>query len=217
MEPEIVGLFPTPVYKVKIQTDYSSVFKWMKSLPVRPTMSNVPGPSPERHDVTVNNYLLHEKRCRALREEIEARITDFMKNAFCFTNPGEVTQSWLNTNKPGDGTHQHAHPNSIISGVWYPELPDGHSSIRFHRHRADHGIFEMRPDVTSSDQMPFWSWDWHEIPVAEGELIMFPSYFRHSVAPNNTNKDRYSLAFNSVTRGSLGNAKDLTEFKHSEK
>ena len=33
-----------------------------------------------------------------------------------------ITQSWFNRNHKGMQHHEHMHRNSIISGVWYPQI-----------------------------------------------------------------------------------------------
>ena len=47
-------------------------------------------------------------------------------------------------------------------------------------------------------------------PMNKGELIIFPSWIRHSVPINTKNSDRISLSFNTWAKGSLGTKDDLT-------
>jgi len=35
-------------------------------------------------------------------------------------------------------------------------------------------------------------------------IILFPSFLNHKVMPNETNKDRYSIAFNIIPKGEFG-------------
>lgn len=212
MEREIYGMFATPVSHIKLSQSFSKEIKWLQSQEMRHTMSDVQGPHPDRHDVSKNSYILNDKKMKPVLEVIENEVTLFMKDVLSMAQPGRITQSWVNRNSPGEGTHQHAHPNSIVSGVWYFDMPDGKGNIRFHRHKADHGIFEMRPEVKFSDNMPYWAWDWHEVTPSTGDLVLFPSYLRHSVLPNPANKIRWSLAFNSVPQDYLGTLHDLTHF-----
>jgi len=44
-------------------------------------------------------------------------------------------------------------------------------------------------------------------------LLLFPSYLQHTVSINESQVNRYSLAFNSMPRYQLGMMNDLTELK----
>jgi len=35
-------------------------------------------------------------------------------------------------------------------------------------------------------------------------ILLFPSHLTHAVKPNNSNEDRYSIAFNYILRGEYG-------------
>ena len=49
-----------------------------------------------------------------------------------------------------------------------------------------------------------------QAPVKSGNLILFPSNLFHGVRMNQSNKDRYSISFNTWTLDDLGKAEDLT-------
>ena len=49
-----------------------------------------------------------------------------------------ITQSWLNKNKKGESHHEHVHPNSMVSGVWYPQIHE-----HYHRFNSVVDIKEM--------------------------------------------------------------------------
>jgi ectoine hydroxylase-related dioxygenase (phytanoyl-CoA dioxygenase family) len=43
-----------------------------------------------------------------------------------------------------------------------------------------------------------------DIPVENGEIILFPSQCFHYVKSNPTDKDRISIAFNTFVKGDIG-------------
>ena len=47
----------------------------------------------------------------------------------------------------------------------------------------------------------------------KNHLILFPSTISHSVNPNNSDKERVSLSFNTFIKGYVGTKKRLTELK----
>ena len=47
------------------------------------------------------------------------------------TDKMAITQSWLNKNKKGESHHEHSTPNSMVSGVWYPQIHESLPPIQF--------------------------------------------------------------------------------------
>ena len=68
-------------------------------------------------------------------------------------------------------------------------------------------MLKERPDKRPS---PF-AWKTFTIGFQPGLLLMFPSHFRHSVPPNQTNYTRKSVSMNIVPKGVLGDPHSLTE------
>lgn len=110
-----------------------------------------------------------------------------------------ITESWLNYNHPGQSHHNHKHPNSITSGVYYIDCLEK-DFIRFDREK--HHYIEIEP--TNYDLYNADTWDF---PVFTGDLLLFPSDLAHSVLKNNTNKTRISLSFNTFLEGDISLAR----------
>jgi ectoine hydroxylase-related dioxygenase (phytanoyl-CoA dioxygenase family) len=49
--------------------------------------------------------------------------------------------------------------------------------------------------------------------VKEGTIVIFPSHLEHSVEKNNSNENRYSIAFNFYVRGKFGKEEYELEIK----
>lgn len=135
-------------------------------------------------------------------------INEMVREVYKPTNQLEfyITQSWLNITNTGGWHHEHSHPNSLISGVFYiSTIKD--DRIHFHD-ESDHNRFLQQfptEDFQAFNSSMFW------FGVEQQELVMFPSYLRHSVPKNETKQTRVSLSFNTWVRGSLGSEKSLTE------
>ncbi len=85
----------------------------------------------------------------------------------------------------------HSHPNNFLSAVYYVRTPRGADAINFHDPRSQTGI--IRPPVTeltaaNTDQVMVW--------VANGTLLVFPSYLQHSVDANGRGETCLSVSFN---------------------
>lgn len=107
--------------------------------------------------------------------------------------PSYIEGSWININPPQSYNIKHLHPRSLFSGVYYAQVPDGDcGNLIFHR---DNLVLSYIPDYIVED--------WNDLTsgtatykIQTGMLLIFPSWFEHSVSPNFTGKDRISIAFN---------------------
>lgn len=144
-----------------------------------------------------------------------------LKQALCFGNDNlgydyeeyKITQSWVSTKHPNEGHIEHQHPNSLISGVFYfgditPHTP----CISFLKSRSylNQNIISPRSNNKPPTPYTYTSFD---LKVHPGLLVLFPSWLHHSVPINTSNKVRYSLSFNIVPLGGLGDEWELTEMR----
>lgn len=100
---------------------------------------------------------------------------------------------WININGPNDYNIEHDHQNSILSGVYYIEVPEGDSGD-LHLHRGDVAEYFLGRYRNTG---PFFKTS-ETIKPETGKLVIFPSWTKHSVGRNNTNGERISIAFNLV-------------------
>ena len=114
-----------------------------------------------------------------------------------------ITQSWVNRSGKGESHHGHMHPNSIISGVWYPIIDETLPPIQFQRRDPPQIMLQ-------SDKFNNINSETYFLPLKAGELILFPSNLRHSVPANKYDKERVSLSFNTWPKGSMGSIDRLT-------
>jgi uncharacterized protein (TIGR02466 family) len=87
----------------------------------------------------------------------------------------------------------HVHPFCLMAGIYYIKLPKDSGRLVFENPIQQHD-FVMLPDTVKKFNSVNSGY-WYAEPK-EGDLIMFPSWLRHYVEPNNSNEDRISIAFN---------------------
>jgi uncharacterized protein (TIGR02466 family) len=114
-----------------------------------------------------------------------------------------ITQSWLNYTEPGDMHQRHAHPNSILSGVFYFKAEEGKDKIHFFNDYYRQIVIPSKK-WNQFNNLSWWS------PVKTGDLVMFPSSLVHMVEPTESSETRISLAFNVFAKGYLGDETALT-------
>ncbi len=192
-----MNLFPVPVYFENCNFDYTEEFEFLKKQPNRVNDSI--------RQTSADTFLLRKQELKRLKDWIEITLDTFVKNVYKSQTELYITQSWLNTIGFGGGLSAHHHPNSIISGVWYPEITMKQTpSIYFCNFQKPSNILLNVDDTTlyNSDTM--------YAPIQSGNLILFPSNLFHGVKPNTIDKNRYSLSFNTWTHNDLGSEFELT-------
>ena len=105
---------------------------------------------------------------------------------------------WANINPPGGMNRAHQHPNSLWSGVYYIKAPKNSGHLKIDDPRASAAL--SRPRQKSNNLPPRLYRETHYEPIA-GRCIMFPSWLRHCVDPNQSNDIRISVSFNFLQKG----------------
>jgi uncharacterized protein (TIGR02466 family) len=103
----------------------------------------------------------------------------------------EITGCWATVLARGAAHRAHTHPNNFLSGVYYVRTYPGADSINFHEPRSQASI--IRPPVVA---LTAENTDQVVVKVANGTLLVFPSYVEHSVAANLSADERISISFN---------------------
>lgn len=196
----ILNLFPTPVAFFKYDSELSEEQReFLVNAEQRPNEGNTTSKFRE---------VLDHEMFADLKEFVQDSINSYLKNVISPENEVSlrVTQSWLNYTKKGQWHHKHAHPNSLISGVFYVNADKEADKIFFYKD----GYQQIKFPTKEFNQYNSDSW-W--LPVGTNELILFPSNFTHSVAPVETDETRISLAFNTFPVGNVGHDDSLTGLK----
>jgi uncharacterized protein (TIGR02466 family) len=99
---------------------------------------------------------------------------------------------WINILKPGGVHTAHIHPHSIISGTYYVSVPKGSSALKLEDPRL--GLMMAAP--AKKAKAPREAQSFVYLDPAPGTLILFESWLRHEVPPNQARQDRISISFN---------------------
>ena len=157
------------------------------------------------------NYFL-DKELPLLRRFFEKSINTYSKKVLGVDTQDlnyRITQSWINICSPNASHHQHTHPNSFISGVFYIKVNSGSDKITFINE------FMQKKEIKIEKGVEFNSFnasEWSHY-VRKGELILFPSNLTHYVPPVEGVSDRISLSFNVFPYGILGSEENLTHLR----
>lgn len=103
-----------------------------------------------------------------------------------------VKECWANINEKYAYNQPHTHPNALLSGAYYVQVPEGNPGP-FILMDPRSQPWVMQPEYR--EQHP-GNAQIQQIPPEEGRLIMFPSWLEHSVGQNLSDGRRISLSFN---------------------
>ena len=104
-----------------------------------------------------------------------------------------IVTAWMNKYVTNTGQDYHQHPMSAFSGCFY--LTDG-TPTSFKDPIAVRQYESIIPISRKNADR------YKDLPAAKGNLIIFPYWLEHGLW-NNSPKDRWSLAFNSLPNGRI--------------
>ena len=206
---EIASLFPTPLLRIDIPPELSTACNVFEN-----TEMWLDKESRMEYGLhSKNTYIMDEPECVQLKKFVLDLAKDFAQNTLMYDyEEWTFSQTWVSWKEPGQFHTAHTHPNSVISGVFFSGYgEEGTPAIMFHKNDFQGtGQSIMLKDRQDKRPSPF-AWKTFTVPFKAGELLLFPSHFRHSVPLNKTQYTRKSVSMNIVPKGVLGDPDSLTE------
>lgn len=191
MKKEVIGIFPTPVLLYYFDSQISQQeLDLINSLEKRRNVGN---------SASVENQVLNLPNFTKLKKFIDQCLDDYVQSILMPENDIKLfcTESWINYAEIGKYHHQHNHPNSIVSGVFYFQAEKNKDSIIFSKDEYDQIV--VYPKSLNSFNTKVW-----RVGVETNLLILFPSCLKHEVARIEEERQRISLAFNTFYQGKIG-------------
>ena len=193
---ELLMVFPTPVQIYKYENSIEKELKHIEGVEWKQQVSN-------GNFKTKDSYLTNHEQLKNIISFFKECIDDYCNTIINSDQRLAITQLWANRNPKGSKHHEHVHPNSIISGVFYlrqdPKLPP----IQFSK--SNQHAIKLDPRKYNT-----YNAETFLLPCTAGELILFPSNLRHSVPVNMGEEERISLSFNTFSVDALGSEENLT-------
>ena len=199
---ELLQIFPIPVLITKYEHSIEDEFKFIEKLRYIEQKENGNFKSDD-------TYLLKHNELALIKNFIYESLNKFTKNIYQTKQRLVVTQCLTNKNPPNSKHHEHVHPNSIISGVFYFRQSKTLPPIQFSK-SIQEGI-KLNPEKYNQLNSETFL-----LPMVDGELVLFPSSLRHSVPFNKGNETRYSMSFNTFCIDELGSRDSLTHLNIKE-
>ena len=201
LKPIIHSIFPTPIYTTKMDRGFTK-----QELQFVDNQKNKCSKNSGNIN-TKDNYILNRKEFKNIKKFLDECCKDYLEKIISPKNNIElyVTQSWLNYTEENQHHHQHAHPNSVVSGVLYFDCDKENDKIKF---TNPVGYQQIKPEIKDFN---IWNSETWWFALETGQLVMFPSSTTHQVDTKKGNNTRISLAFNTFYKGTIGSNSNLTE------
>jgi len=192
------NLFPVPISVYDLGEPKKEELKFILNLKRRKNAGNL---------ATEDYYVLQKKQLSTLCKKISTALSEHFYTVYKPKNhlSLRITQSWCNYTEEKQFHHEHHHPNSIISGVYYPQATHPEDKIYFENPNSQ-SVFDIPSEDYNIWNSPSW---W--LPVQTGKLLLFPSNLKHRVESLDfRDNTRISLSFNTFFQGTVGDESRLT-------
>jgi uncharacterized protein (TIGR02466 family) len=148
-------------------------------------------------------YAQLRRRSATFYKAVDQERFQFLHSKFDFdpTIRQEIINVWINLNPNSVTGAPHSHPSATFSAVYWPKCSEGSGNLEFLTPiTANRYTF---PDGSRVKMNAFNSDMWTVAPKV-GKIVFFPSWLFHFVRPNTDDKDRISIAFNSLFENRVG-------------
>jgi uncharacterized protein (TIGR02466 family) len=184
-----VNIFETPIYIENIELDNKSILEYCKKLKKEDegvNLSNIGG----WHSSNLEGKHI---KLQNLFDQIIEKGNIFAKK-IGKKNKINITKIWININNYKDYNQSHFHANCFLSGVYYVNIFEKTGNIIFDNPAQD--LIDSNWDNTDINSFTTVNSSTYSLIPNTGDLVLFPSWLKHRVEPNMTDKERVSISFN---------------------
>ena len=109
---ELLQIFPTPILITKYEENISEETKYVENLKYNYQKDN-------KNFRSTDSYIFKHEPLKKIKNFCRESITKYTEKILNSKQSLVITQCWTNRNPPGAKHHEHVHPNSIVSGVFF--------------------------------------------------------------------------------------------------
>jgi len=190
----IIPIFPEAVlHASKLEVNSNEILNFCKNLSFEKTnfSKNNNSNSYASTNLNVFNELID------LKEKIKKNVDHYLFEVLKYKMNYKFLNSWATKTTPSGFSHSHTHHNTFLSGVYYPV---GHENFKISFLKKDNDFW----DIETSEINLFNIKSLYVDIVDNNTLLLFPSSLKHRIEKNDSDMDRYSIAFNINPKGEIG-------------
>jgi uncharacterized protein (TIGR02466 family) len=207
MDATILPLFSKVIYANDLNIDTTKVLKELKENFETSGYKYLTDGNLNISLVGSNKSILENKNFKSLKIIIEKEFKKYAQNVLRYENKFKITTSWVTKSKPNQESNYHNHNNCMFSGVLYLKADENSGGIDFLN-------FENNRFLLKAKDYNIFNGRNYTLDAKQGRILFFPSEMYHKILKNKSQEDRYSLAFNFMPIGNIGNLKDDSHLKN---
>jgi len=204
---DLVDIFPATIAVAELKTLTPELIAAARQLLDADCSSFNPNPVAGDGQYTREQQLLNLPVFAPLQQEILGMCREFAKAHLHRIDDIAICNSWGNVVRQGESIRYHRHSNAYICGSFY--LTDGSAFNILNQHHAN--LFNFSPAKESGSN--YRALESFTIPPKPGRIVLFPANLMHSVLPSQSTAPRYSIAFNAIPVGRVGQATSLMDIR----
>lgn len=104
----------------------------------------------------------------------------------------EMTACWMNVMGLGTYHTLHHHPQSVLSGVYYIKTPTKSAPLKLEDPRMSFYMHTPLKRIKANQENSHY----FQVPAKAGQFVLFESWLRHEVPPNQSSSPRLCISFN---------------------
>jgi uncharacterized protein (TIGR02466 family) len=154
--------------------------------------------------ISSDNYLLNNIEWEELKNIFNACINNFIKDKLKYDINFKITESWATLTKQGGYSNRHHHSHSFISGIFYPTENKNTKLKIYKKYVSD--FWSIKPKENN-----LLNSDTFTMAGEKNTLLLFKSHLEHKIVKYEGTDNRYSIAFNVIPVGTIGEKTLLIE------
>jgi uncharacterized protein (TIGR02466 family) len=143
---------------------------------------------------SLNDLPKRDPNFAALKQALDKHAMAFARELHLDLNGRRLRLDsvWVNVLDPGGVHTSHIHPQSVLSGTYYVDVPPGASALKLEdpRHASMMSAPPRAEDAPEAERTFVY------LQPETGEALMWESFVRHEVPMNQAKKARVSVSFN---------------------
>lgn len=197
---EVQPLFAIPYFRMNLAKAITpEQVQFIKNLKMVPNQTNL---------ISENLAIFDEPELKSLSVAVQNALDIYAKEVMGIEQKLYVTQSWSLINEPGQGMHSHSHSNSIVSGsLYYTDMPEPSAKMVFDKYTTYRRIV-LDP---VQEKRNIFNTPVNVLVPKTHDLLLFSSDLNHLVETNESQHRRYSIAFNTFVKGTIGDFRDVSQ------
>ena len=190
--------FGKPIYSNILDVDTDKVVSTIKKENEFIKSGSPDDESDRLTSTSSNKNILEDEKLKFLKDLLLEEFYKFSYGVMKYSNKFRITTSWITESNNGENSNYHNHSNCMYSCVFYLQAEENSGDIEFTSYNND---ARWLLETTELNDFNSTSWTWHPTP---NMLLIFPSEVYHKIRKNNSDSARYSLAFNLIPIGLIG-------------